>query len=88
MRASKEFLEGLQRTAVSEGPDVDSDLLVVEPYFQDLEDDMDEREGEEGEDAGEAGMDGSGPYDVIIAPDAIQKTNQSGGGRTPSVFRT
>jgi hypothetical protein len=78
VRASKELLAGLQRPAASAGPDVESDPLVVEPYFGDLEDNMDE--GEDDEDAGEAGMEGSGPFEVVIAPDPIHKTNQSGGG--------
>jgi hypothetical protein len=72
VRACKDFLKQFQAPVVSEGPDVDSDPLVVEPYFQDLEDDMDDDE-----DAGEAGTE---EYDVIIAPDAVQKTGQSGGG--------
>jgi hypothetical protein len=75
VRASKEFLAGFQRPPASEGPDVDSDPLVVEPYFQDLEDDI----GDD-EDPGETVMERSAPYDAIIAPDAIHKTNQSGGG--------
>jgi hypothetical protein len=75
--ASKEFLESLQRPAALAGPDVDSDPLVVEPYFVDVEDDI--YDGEDNEDAGEAGMEEFGRYNAWIAPDAIQKTNHSGG---------
>src|SRR5262249_38526673 len=63
------------RPAASPGPDVDSDPLVVEPYFGDFEDNMDDGE----EDAGEAGMEEAGPFEAIIAPDPVHKTNQSGG---------
>jgi hypothetical protein len=70
VRASREFLEGLQRPAPFPGPEVESDPLVVEPYFKDLEDDVDEEE----EDADEAGL-----FDVWIAPDLVHKTGQSGG---------
>jgi hypothetical protein len=77
VRASKEFLEQFQRPTALLGPDVDSDPLLVEPYFQDLEDDM--YDGEEDEDANEAAMPESGPYEVMIAPDPVHKTNQSGG---------
>jgi hypothetical protein len=78
VRASMEFLKGFQRPAAAAGPDVDSDPLVVEPYFGDLEDNM-----EEGEDAAAAsgtGTEESGPFDVVIAPDPVHKTNHSGGG--------
>jgi hypothetical protein len=51
---------------------VASDPLVVEPYFGDLENRP--AEGDEG-----AGLAGPGPYSVIITPDPIHKTNQSGG---------
>jgi hypothetical protein len=74
VRASKELLASFQRPAAPQGPDVDSDPLVVEPYFGDLEDNLDEGEGE-----AEAGMEGTGPFDVIIAPDAVHKTGHSGG---------
>jgi hypothetical protein len=72
VRASKEFLQQLQQPTAMEGPDVESDPLVVEPYFLDLEEDM------EGEDEAEAEA-GPGPHDVIIAPDSTHKTNHSGG---------
>jgi hypothetical protein len=64
-RASKEFVERFQRPAVSVGPDVDSDPLVVEPYFAHEDDTYDEEDG---------------AHDVIIAPDAVHKTHHSGGG--------
>jgi hypothetical protein len=67
VRASREFLEGLQRPASLPGPALESDPLVVEPYFKDLEE-------EDSEDADEAG-----PFDVWIAPDPVHKTGQSGG---------
>jgi hypothetical protein len=70
VRASREFLEGLQRPAPLAGPDVNSDPLVFEPYFKDLEEDLDEHN----EDADEAG-----PFDVWIAPDPVHKTGHSGG---------
>jgi hypothetical protein len=67
LRASKEFLEGFQRPPVVEEPEVESDPLVVEPYFMDLEDDSDDDE------------DDSESHTVMIAPDATHKTNHSGG---------
>jgi hypothetical protein len=72
VRASREFLEGMQRPAASPGPEVDSDPLVVEPYFGDLEDCLEEGN----EDVAQAEP---GPHSVLIAPDPIHKTNQSGG---------
>jgi hypothetical protein len=78
VRASKEFLEGLQRPAGSPGPDVASDPLVVEPYFGDLEEDVDRGQDDEG--AGEGEMEGRGPYEMMIAPDPVHKTGHSGGG--------
>jgi hypothetical protein len=77
VRATKELLEGMQRPAAPAGPDVESDPLVVEPYFGDLEENTED--GEHDEDAGETGPEESGPYNVIIAPDATHKTHQSGG---------
>jgi hypothetical protein len=74
VRACKEFMERMQRPAVVQEPDVESDPLVIEPYFPGLEDGM-----EDDEDAGEAGREESGAYDVIIAPDSVHKMNQSGG---------
>ncbi len=74
VRAAKELLEGMRRPAAPAGPDVESDPLVVEPCFGDLEENS-----EDGEDAGETGREDPGPYDVIIAPDATHKTHQSGG---------
>jgi hypothetical protein len=68
-RASREFLQQFQRPQALQGPD-DSDPLVVEPYFGDLEDDS---EGDATEFAE------SGPCGVMIAPDIVQKTNHSGG---------
>ena len=50
VRASREFLEAMQRPAACPEPEVDSDPLVVEPYFGDLEDDPEEGD----EDAGQA----------------------------------
>ena len=73
IRASREFLAGMQRPAGVAMPDIESDPLVVEPYFGDLEDAMNE-----GEDGGEE-EEGEGLYSVIIAPDSTHKTNQSGG---------
>ncbi len=66
VQASKEILAACQRPTAAVGPEVESDPLVVEPYFGDLE--------EEGAEDGDAG-----PYSVILAPDATHKTNQSGG---------
>jgi hypothetical protein len=74
LRASKEMLEGFQRPGPVMGPDVESDPLVVEPYFGDLEDDLDHGEDDETE------MEGSEPPDVILAPDSTHKTGHSGGG--------
>jgi hypothetical protein len=71
VRASREFLAQFQRPAASAEPELYSDPLVVEPYFGDLEDELD--------DEADNGADDSGPYDVIIAPDPVHKTNQSGG---------
>jgi hypothetical protein len=71
VRASKELLQQLQRTTPVVGPEIETDPLVVEPYFGDLEDNL-----EDGEDAG---VDESGAYDAIIAPDPTHKTNHSGG---------
>jgi hypothetical protein len=75
VRASKEFLERFQSPAAATGPDVDSDPLVIEPYFGDLEDDMDEVEADEA-----GGTEGSDPFEVMIAPDPVHKTGHSGGG--------
>jgi hypothetical protein len=76
VRASMEFIANLNRPAASEGaslgPDVETDPLVVELYFGDLEDNMDEGE------KNEEGMD-EGPFQAVIAPDAVHKTGQSGG---------
>jgi hypothetical protein len=77
VRASMEIVQRLQRPAAPEGPEEYTDPLVVEPYFGDLEDSL--GHGENDVDAGEADMDDTGPYDVIIAPDAVHKTNHSGG---------
>ena len=77
VRATKELLEAMRRPAAPAGPDVESDPLVVEPYFGDLEENT--QDGEPDEDAGETGPEESGPYDVIIAPDSTHKTHQSGG---------
>jgi hypothetical protein len=77
VRATKELLEGMRRPAAPAGPDVESDPLVVEPYFGDLEEDTEDGAHDAG--AGETGPEESGPYDVIIAPDATHKTHQSGG---------
>jgi hypothetical protein len=71
-QASKELLESFQRPMPIPGPDVDSDPLVVEPYFQDQEEDM------EGDDDME-GADQTGPFEAMIAPDPIHKTNHIGG---------
>jgi hypothetical protein len=69
-RAIQEILQQLQRPPASpQGPD-DSDPLVVEPYFGDLEDISEDDDGELAE---------SSPYNVMIAPDIVQKTNHSGG---------
>jgi hypothetical protein len=76
VQASKQMLERLQRpTAAPAGPDVDSDPLVVEPYFGDLEEDLDD-DGE----VGEGGEAEPGEFSVMIAPDPVQKTGHSGGG--------
>jgi hypothetical protein len=78
VRASKELLEQLQRPGPAPvGPDVDSDPLVVEPYFGDLEDDLEDGEDDEGAD--ETELEAAEPYSVIIAPDAVHKTGHSGG---------
>jgi hypothetical protein len=77
VRATKELLEAMRRPAAPAGPDVESDPLVVELYFGDLEENTED--GEPDEDAGETGPEESGPYDVIIAPDSTHKTHQSGG---------
>jgi hypothetical protein len=71
VRASKEMLERMQHPAAVAQPEVESDPLVVEPYFGDLEDGL--NEGADDED------DEGSPYDVIIAPDPVHKMNQSGG---------
>jgi hypothetical protein len=75
VRASKEVLQGFQRPTPDPGPDVESDPLVVEPYFGDLEDSQDDSEDDEGD----SGSEDPGPYSVIIAPDSTHKTGQSGG---------
>jgi hypothetical protein len=72
VRASREFLEAMQRPVAPLESKVDSDPLVVEPYFGDLEDHLEVGD----EDAGQAEP---GSSSVIIAPDPIHKTNQSGG---------
>jgi hypothetical protein len=80
VRASREILQTLQRPAAVSGPDVESDPLVVEPYFGDLEDALDQGEdNEDAGDAGDAGVEDEGPFAAWIAPDATQKTHQSGG---------
>ena len=76
VEASKEFLEGFQRPGAAAGPDVESDPLVVEPYFGDVEDGMDDSDNEE---ADLAWRDEAEPHDAILAPDPIHKTGQSGG---------
>jgi hypothetical protein len=76
-RAIREILAPMQRPMSVVGPDVDSDPLVVEPYFGDLEDEMDG--GEEDEDADDAGVEGPDSLEVWIAPDPVHKTNHSGG---------
>jgi hypothetical protein len=79
LQASKQLLAGLQNPALMAGavsggsgtvagPDVDSDPLVVEPLFGD-EDDFEESDGKVGASA----------LAAIIAPDAVHKTNHSGG---------
>jgi hypothetical protein len=68
-QASKEFLEKFQRPGAAIGPDVDSDPLVVEPYFAGIEEDMEDSDEDES----------AVSYDVLIAPDPIHKTNSSGG---------
>src|SRR5262249_13276226 len=73
VEASRQFLKQLQGPVAAEQPDVASDPLVVEPYFQDLEDMADEVDERETEIAG------TPAHHVIIAPDAIHKPNQSGG---------
>jgi hypothetical protein len=70
LRACMEMVGQLQRPVAVAQPEVDSDPLVVEPYFGDLEDNLDEDESDD--DAGES-------HAVIIAPDPVHKTNQSGG---------
>jgi hypothetical protein len=68
LRASQELLGQFQRPpAALERPDVESDPLVVEPYFMDLEDAQDDDE------------DDADSHTVIIAPDSTHKTNHSGG---------
>jgi hypothetical protein len=74
VRASREFLASFQRPAVPAGPDVESDPLVVEPYFGDLEEALDADQNDEDEAEVEAGQ-----FGVMIAPDATHKTGQSGG---------
>lgn len=76
VRACKELLARSQRPAAPAGPDVDSDPLVVEPYFGDLEDEID---ASDDQGADETEMTEAGPYDVLIAPDPVHKTNHSGG---------
>ena len=70
LRACMEIVGALQRPVAVAGPEIDSDPLVVEPYFGDLEDNQDEDESEGDADESHA---------VIIAPDPVHKTNQSGG---------
>jgi hypothetical protein len=72
VQASKEFLQPVQRPGAPPAPEVESDPLVVEPYFQDLEDGS-----EDNEDSDEGATEG--PWDVIIAPDSVHKMGQSGG---------
>jgi hypothetical protein len=69
LQACMEMVGNLQRPVAASQPEVDSDPLVVEPYFGDLEDNQDD---ESDDDADES-------HDVIIAPDPVHKTNQSGG---------
>jgi hypothetical protein len=76
-RACREFLGMFQPSSVVVGPEVESDPLVVEPYFGDLEDTL--AEGADGSDGAEEEGEGSGEYGVVIAPDATHKTNHSGG---------
>lgn len=76
LRASKEMLASLQSTSPSIGPDVDSDPLVVEPYFGEMEEGMEECNDMN---AANEGMEGAGQFEAIIAPDAVHKTNHSGG---------
>jgi hypothetical protein len=71
-RAAQQFIEAMQRPTACPVPVVKSDPLVVEPYFGDLEDGLEESD----EDAGQADP---GSHSVIIAPDPVHKTNQSGG---------
>jgi hypothetical protein len=73
IRASREFLAGMQRPAAVAVEDIESDPLVVEPYFGDLEDAI--NAGEEGGEEEE----GEESFSVIIAPDSTHKTGQSGG---------
>jgi hypothetical protein len=77
--ASQEFLAAMQRPGLAPpGPDVDSDPLVVEPYFADDEDEMDDSDDDEP--GGEVGTDGPARHEALIAPDPIHKTGHSGGG--------
>jgi hypothetical protein len=75
--ASKEIMEQLQRPVVVPGPDVESDPLVVEPYFGNIEDNF--YGGENDEDADDSHSEDDGTYEAIIAPDSIRKMNYSGG---------
>jgi hypothetical protein len=70
LQACKEMVGELQRPVAVAHPEVDSDPLVVEPYFGDLEE---SRDGDECDDAGDES------HAILIAPDPIHKTNQSGG---------
>jgi hypothetical protein len=67
VQASKELLASFQQPTAPAGPDVDSDPLVVEPFFGE----------EDGEDEGDG--DGAEPFEVMIAPDPVHKTGHSGG---------
>src|SRR5262249_35718321 len=66
LRACSEMVGELQRPVAVAQPEVESDPLVVEPYFGDLEDTLDEDESDDAVDESHA---------IIIAPDPIHKTN-------------
>jgi hypothetical protein len=82
VRASKELLAGMMRPIAAAGPEVDSDPLVVEPYFGDPEDNM--NEGDPGE--GDVAIGGTDTFEAMIGPDPTHKTNHSGGTPYTIVF--
>jgi hypothetical protein len=73
IHATRQLVAELQRPLAVETPEIESDPLVVEPYFGDVEDAI--YQGHEGDEQEQP----DGPISVIIAPDVIHKTNQSGG---------